>query len=206
MRATWNLKGDESSNQRCVTCGAMPTWGDSIMDEEELERQRKKNVEFSRVLDERISASAKERGKRAAERLEVEDLKHAASMASLYGKRVVDFSEEGTPLKEFIECVKASKETKRMFRATFLDYMAKKEEEMFKDDVNEPSSEWDHVEDPWVDLEPLILLELRKIRDVLLVGVSEELWSAVCDDTGHTEDEWRTQMKALGRWDERYEP
>jgi hypothetical protein len=159
MRATWNLKGDESSNQRCVTCGAMPTWGDSIMDEEELERQRKKNVEFSRVLDERI-----------------------------------------------IECVKASKETKRMFRAAGLDYMAKKEEEMFKDDVNEPSSEWDHTEDPWVDLEPLILLELRKIRDVLLVGVSEELWSAVCDDTGHTEDEWRTQMKALGRWDERYEP
>jgi hypothetical protein len=84
-----------------------------------------------------------------------------------------------------------------------------------KDDVNEPSSEWDYAEDPWVDLEPLILLELRKANLIAMHAyVATELagmrgdgvtQGIVHDSLERIEDDWRTQMKALGRWDSRYE-
>ena len=60
--------------------------------------------------------------------------------------------------------------------------------------------------DEWVDIEPLILLELQKIRMVLNHLVPSEKWKGLIQAQINSEATWEDQMKALGRWDGRYEP
>ena len=61
---------------------------------------------------------------------------------------------------------------------------------------------YDH--DDYTDLEPLILLELRKIRALLEYQIGDDGYMEY--ELERTANAWRKQMKFLGRWDSRYEP